>query len=150
MGREQIMTIQFTMEFAVRFLLSAILLTSLALLILSFKRRLEDAKWKKENRTLWLRHYYETHPNQIMLYSDVIYMAKEGLQEVVYVEWRNDYDDYARPNLTENGDIQFELIGEGKSAVFKAEDYNVKFRCWLHRPTIEEIRKAPKWGGDAP
>ena len=148
MGREQGMMIQFTMDFVVRFLLSAILLTILTLLILSFKRRLEDTKWKKENRTLWLRHYYEMHPNQIMLYSDVIYMAKEGLQEVVYVEWRNDYDDYARPNLTKNGDIQFELIGEGKSAAFKAEDYNVKFRCWLRKPTEAERRETP-WAGDS-
>lgn len=142
------MTVSFTMKFAVRFLLSAILLTILTLLILSFKRRLEDTKWKKENRTLWLRHYYEMHPNQIMLYSDVIYMAKEGLQEVVYVEWSDDYDDYARPMLTENGDIYFVLLGEGKSAVFKAEDYNKAFRCWLRKPTAEEMEETP-WNGGA-
>lgn len=135
--------ISFTMEFAVQFLLSATLSVGLVMLALGLKERLENAKWKKEHRTLWLRHYYETHPNQIMLCSDVIAMAKEGLQEVVYVEWRNDYDDYARPNLTKNGDIQFELIGEGKSAAFKAEDYNVKFRCWLRKPTQEEMEGTP-------
>lgn len=139
--------ISFTMEFAVQFLLSATLSVGLVMLALGLKERLENAKWKKEHRTLWLRHYYETHPNQIMLCSDVIAMAKEGLQEVVYVEWRNDYDDYARPNLTKNGDIQFELIGEGKSAAFKAEDYNVKFRCWLRKPTEAERRETP-WEGD--
>ena len=139
--------ISFTMEFVVQFLLSATLSVGLVMLALGLKERLENAKWKKEHRTLWLRHYYETHPNQIMLCSDVIAMAKEGLQEVVYVEWRNDYDDYARPNLTKNGDIQFELIGEGKSAAFKAEDYNVKFRCWLHKPTESERRETP-WEGD--
>ena len=143
MGREQGIMIQFTMEFAVRFLLSAILLTILTLLILSFKRRLEDTKWKKESRTLWLRHYYETYPNQIMQYSDVVFMAKEGLQEIVYVEWSDDYDDYARPMLTENGDIYFVLLGEGKSAVFKAEDYNKAFRCWLRKPTEAERREIP-------
>ena len=140
--------ISFTMEFVVQFLLSATLSVGLAMLALGLKERLENAKWKKEHRTLWLRHYYETHPNQIMLCSDVIAMAKEGLQEVVFVEWSNDYDDYARPRLTENGDIYFELLGEGKSAVFKAEDYSKAFRCWLHRPTDEEIRKAPKWKGE--
>ena len=142
------MTIQFTMEFAIQFLLSAILSVSIVMLTFGLKERLEDAKWKKEHRTLWLRHYYETHPNQIMLYSDVNAMAKEGLQEVVFVEWCDDYDDYARPRLTENGDIYFDLLGEGESAVFKAEDYNKAFRCWLHRPTDEEIRKAPKWTGE--
>ena len=103
--------ISFTMEFVVQFLLSATLSVGLVMLALGLKERLENAKWKKEHRTLWLRHYYETHPNQIMLCSDVIAMAKEGLQEVVFVEWSDDYDDYARPNLTENGDIYFELLG---------------------------------------
>ena len=92
--------ISFTMEFVVQFLLSATLSVGLVMLALGLKERLENAKWKKEHRTLWLRHYYETHPNQIMLCSDVIAMAKEGLQEVVFVEWSDDYDYYARPNLT--------------------------------------------------
>lgn len=135
--------ISFTMEFVVQFLLSAILSVGLVMLALGLKERLEDAKWKKEHRTLWLRHYYETHPNQIMQCSDVVFMAKEGEQEIVYVEWSNDYDDYARPILTENGDIYFELLGEGKSAVFKAEDYSKAFRCWLHRPTDAERRETP-------
>lgn len=142
------MTVSFTMKFVLRFLLSAILLINFVLLMVCLKDRWEGAKYKKESRTLWLRHYYETHPNQIMQCSDVIAMTKEGLQEVVYVEWRNDYDDYARPNLTKNGDIQFELIGEEKSAAFKAEDYNVKFRCWLRKPTEAERRETP-WEGDS-
>lgn len=142
------MTVSFTMMFVLRFLLSAILLINFVLLMVHLKDRWEGEKYKKESRTLWLRHYYETHPNQIMQCSDVVFMAKEGSQEIVYVEWSDDYDDYARPRLTGNGDIYFELLGEGKSAVFKAEDYNKAFRCWLHRPTDDEIRNAPKWTGE--
>ena len=137
------MTVSFTMKFVLRFLLSAILSINFVLLIIRLKDRWEGAKYKKESRTLWLRHYYETYPNQIMQCSDVVFMAKEGLQEIVYVEWSDDYDDYARPMLTENGDIYFVLLGEGKSAVFKAEDYNKAFRCWLRKPTEAERRETP-------
>lgn len=142
------MTVSFTMKFVLRFLLSAILSIYFVLLMVHLKDRWEGAKYKKESRTLWLRHYYETYPNQIMAVRDIVFMAKEGLQEIVYVEWSDDYDDYARPRLTENGDIYFVLLGEGKSAVFKAEDYNQAFRCWLRKPTEAERRETP-WAGDS-
>lgn len=90
----------------------------------------------------------ERCPNRILEWQEVIAMAEAEKQEVVFVQWRDDYDDYARPNLTENGYIYFELLGEGKSAMFKAEDYNREFRCWPRMPTNEENGKAPKWEGE--
>lgn len=139
------MTIQVDMAEVSRFLSCAVGTATFILLMVVLKHNIEFAKWKKEHRTALLRMYFEHSPNRCLTCKDIIDMAKEEVQEVVFVQWAHDFDDYARPNLTENGGIYFDLLGEGKSAVFKTEDYNRKFRCWLYKPTREEEQREP-WG----
>ncbi|MFR5794667.1 MAG: hypothetical protein ACLUI3_03230 [Christensenellales bacterium] len=61
------------------------------MLALGLKERLRMRNGRRAP-TLWLRHY-ETHPNLIYAVQRDVAMAKEGLQEVVFVEWSDDYDD---------------------------------------------------------
>lgn len=129
-----------------RILLSYFVLSvALGYLVPQIKRSVDAAKWRREQQALWSRHFLENYPNRLLTYCDVIYAAKNRRQEVMFVEWRDGFSDYARPRLTKAGEIVFELLGKGSSAAVKAEEYNKGWRCWLNKPVEEETKKAPAW-----